>query len=484
VANGSLGEFASTSSAWFVLRACVRACGHAGSACLLKGGAERAWVYRFMPRTPSRGSRMNRACSGALRILLILLWGCPWALAGATDCAPVSVILRHDDYTARSPIEIEKELFAGIERLGASVVVGVVPFFGAAVPPEGSTANLSRDKIALLADYAARDIVELAVHGYRHVDSAIPDSNSEFAGVPAGTQAKWAREAKRAVEAAFGKPARIFIPPWNRHDANTVAAVEAAGYRVLSSSQAQPAAGDAGLLYLPGTLYPQDFAATIDQLLADGQCGGILVVTSHPYDFARDRRLPEFRTGKTIPLRRFLEQLRQRRDTGAIEVVGVGGLLQRHEDLGSTRFSLNQRLRDGGLASRSLLPYRLGLYPPPGIYYEAEDARRWLWHQHAVIVVIYWGTLGVTTAFTLLLARQARKRGRLGLCGVAFALAVVVFTVYRAQGDGGVSFALLCTLAAGMMLGLFLAMAGDHRRAADAVNRSELVDQAEGEAAH
>jgi hypothetical protein len=401
-----------------------------------------------------------RTFVGALGCLLVLSLAIGSGAAGAAECPPISVVLRYDDYTARSPLALERELLAGVERLGSSVIVGVVPFWREANPPENGTAGLSREKIELLADYAARGIAELAVHGYRHLDQALPGAKSEFAGVPSEVQAHWVREAKHAVETAFGRPVAIFVPPWNRHDEHTVAALEAAGYGVLSSSQTQPVLADAALSYLPGTVYPQDFAATIDALRADGQCGGLVVVTSHPYDFELERPLPGFRTGSSISVKRFLEQLRQRAEAGVIDLVGVGDLLRRREDLGALRFSLNHELRYGAIAAHSLLPYRLGLHAPPGVYFDTADARRRLLGQQAVLVLIYGGTLGVAFVGPIRLSRRARTSFPLWLLGLGVVLAVTAAALCRMRAETGVFWALPCALVAGLALGLLVSAAG------------------------
>ncbi len=372
-----------------------------------------------------------RTFVGALGCLLVLSLAIGSGAAGAAECPPISVVLRYDDYTARSPLALERELLAGVERLGSSVIVGVVPFWREANPPENGTAGLSREKIELLADYAARGIAELAVHGYRHLDQALPGAKSEFAGVPSKVQAHWVREAKHAVETAFGRPVAIFVPPWNRHDEHTVAALEAAGYGVLSSSQTQPVLADAALSYLPGTVYPQDFAATIDALRADGQCGGLVVVTSHPYDFELERPLPGFRTCSSMSVKR-----------------------------GALRFSLNHELRYGAIAAHSLLPYRLGLHAPPGVYFDTADARRRLLGQQAVLVLIYGGTLGVAFVGPIRLSRRARTSFPLWLLGLGVVLAVTAAALCRMRAETGVFWALPCALVAGLALGLLVSAAG------------------------
>ncbi len=343
------------------------------------------------------------------------------------------------------------------------IVVGVVPFTRDSIPADDARISLPADKVATLADYASRGVVEIAVHGYRHVDRALRVEKSEFAGVPIDDQGRWLRHAKTAVEVAVGEDVQTFVPPWNRHDEHTIAALARAGYAVLSSADLQPAIAHKRVSYLPGTVYPQEFARVVENLRENDQCEGIVTVVSHPYDFQERSNLPGFRKGKAMPARKFVRQLKKLRDAGSIAVVGIEDLQKRHEDLGYRRYRLNQSLRYGVIERLRLLPERLGLYAQEGIYYSARDAARLLWTRRLLAAAIYGLILSVAISFTARLVRRNLIKSSLIPMTALITSGAAVALFGFSTGELGAKVAALAALIAGSAIGLLLAKIGPIR---------------------
>ncbi len=382
--------------------------------------------------------------------------------AHANACQPLKVVIRYDDYTKNSPIAVEKELFAGIEALRMRMMVGVVPFAGDTLPARGAPSSLPKSKLEILAEYASRGVIEVSLHGFRHVDQALPGVKSEFAGVPESLQTEWLRRGKDALEAALGKTIRVFVPPWNRHDAQTVAALAASGFVLLSSADAEPAVEDSPVRYLPGTVYPQEFSHVVKRLREDGQCEGVVTIVAHPYDFTGRAELPSFRKGGTIAPQEFLGQLEELYEAGMISVVGIEDLIRRKEELGYRRFRLNQALRYGLIERFRLLPARLGLSPSRGIYYEQEEAAKLLLMRRLLASSLY--GLVLLAAFNCALwALRKRAISYLGAFASAAFVTIIVMSV-SPIGSGGAAIPLLATLNGGVLLGVLWARNGSREK--------------------
>jgi len=215
----------------------------------------------------------------------------------------LKVVLRYDDFSAGSRTETERTLFKLAQELGTGVLVGVIPFSPAAgqkqeLPAAEPDLALPPEKLALLKEYAAQKVIEIGIHGFVHADNRAATRASEFAGLPLERQYQMLRTAKAAMESAAGSKARLFIPPFNSYDENTLRALDRAGYTLLSAGAGGPVLDQGGLAYLPGGPYPQRLKAAIVTALARGHTDALVVSTMHPYDFIGSvGSLPEFRRG-------------------------------------------------------------------------------------------------------------------------------------------------------------------------------------------
>lgn len=312
--------------------------------------------------------------------------------SGARSC-PALVVLRYDDVTPHSNSALERELYAHTDRLGATVMVGVVPMLPSARANALRTPASARDvatKIALLKRYARKGVVEIALHGYRHEDTDVMTApRSEFAGVAPAQQRIWVGEAARWMKSTLDIEAWAFIPPWNSYDDSTLSALAENGISVISAARSGPVAGASELAFLPATSYPQRLEQAISEFEQAGDCEALLTVVMHPFDFAGGEDMPNFRRDEQISLPQFFESLAMLKARGRVRFLSAQSLLK-EGTIDSQRFRENVWLADSALISKKLIPRQLFRYPGSRIYYSTEVAQR-IRHKLTITALVYFG---------------------------------------------------------------------------------------------
>jgi hypothetical protein len=200
---------------------------------------------------------------------------------------PVRVVIRFDDCSAQSPLELERRLIAVAHDLGAAVTLGVIPFRaagdvhdprpqrGLALPPE---------KVAVLRQAAAAGAVEVALHGYAHQLHG-PRHLGEFAARPRAEQLQRLRAGRAELENRLEVAVTSFIPPWNGYDQTTLDALEELGLDCLSASLAGPFPARARVGFLPATCGFAGLPDAARAALGQRRLGPVIVVLLHDYDF-------------------------------------------------------------------------------------------------------------------------------------------------------------------------------------------------------
>jgi peptidoglycan/xylan/chitin deacetylase (PgdA/CDA1 family) len=200
----------------------------------------------------------NHASFLASLLVLAVLFSTAQISAAQISAPPAQpekyVIFRDDDVAPKPAI--------GIETLQAVNQVHIdenVPVTLAIIPhptAQGSDAQLFPDDQPVLFgpsfsgapvnelrqepafyDYmrsiATNPLFEFAQHGYTHIDNGLtPGSSnkSEFAGEPFDVQYDAIRQGRNDIEDAFGITPTTFVPPYDRGDLTTLAALRALGF--------------------------------------------------------------------------------------------------------------------------------------------------------------------------------------------------------------------------------------------------------------
>lgn len=334
------------------------------------------------------------------RILIALAFLLPAAVATAAPDQRdrVRILLRYDDYTRDSSVVVEHRLLAGLEQLGAPVLVGVVPFAGVPYPELSAAlpslqANLGPEKIALLRGLSARANAEIALHGFNHrTNFTVNRQPSEFAGLGLDRQRQLLVLGRAALEQAFGSSIRVFIPPYNTFDDSTLRAMEQTGLTVLSAGLTPPIGG-LSLTYVPGTVFPQQMRRAIEAALQLNSGARLIVVVMHPYDFVEsDASMPAFRDLRgQIGVNALLNDIRWAKSQPSVKFVSVSSELAERGDLSAMRVVSNAQLRGSFVRSHVLLPGALASPPLNGVLLPAKEARELFWKESVFALALFAG---------------------------------------------------------------------------------------------
>ena len=196
-------------------------------------------------------------------------------------------------------------------------------------------------------------VVEVALHGYSHqsVSDKYEDGLSEFTGTDFEVQLDKIEKGKAYLERIVGRKIDVFIPPYEAYDANTLKALEQAGFRCLSAGRYGLESDSPGLALIPSTCLIPWLEATIDAAVQTSEKEALIVVLLHDTDFVEvDARRgwishPDFD--------RLVGRLAARDD---VAVITVGQALEIVGDLGKRAVPGIQALQRGVLAAARFHP--------------------------------------------------------------------------------------------------------------------------------
>jgi len=319
----------------------------------------------------------------------------------------LKIILRYDDYSNFTSMEVAESFIDAAKSVGAGVLVGVIPFPyddypdsyvpGTVLPP-----LLSQEKLALLKKHVTDGTIEIAVHGYSHENNVSGGRKSEFSGLPENKQVLLLRMAKESLESATGARIRAFVPPFNQYDATTLKALQDTGFEILSAGMESYSQTDAGLMFLPGTAYIDQLKDVVSSCLSKGHTDAAVVVTVHPYDIVESgEKLPEFRKGRgQVSMQSINDELKQIVKSDAVQPSSIGMLLDSGEDLSIERWKANLRLKMSEITRYRIIPDVFGFYPMAGLYYSRHAAEKMYSNQLWSAAVLYGGLVLVTAIIT------------------------------------------------------------------------------------
>lgn len=229
-----------------------------------------------------------------IHILGICLIGGLLPLLGAScrqiGAGPGSVPLafRYDDFSGKSDTQLEQQIFALLARYDIPCTVAVIPDVcsGAFEDPAGQDLlPLSPAKADILRQGIAAGLIEVAQHGLTHqVQTTDGTRLSEFRDLSYDQQRDRIATGQAMLESAVGAAVRVFVPPWNTYDANTVAALEDLGFACLSGGSTGERPGSATLAFVPESADLDSVMQTVNgkRITNDGVP---VVVLFHAYDF-------------------------------------------------------------------------------------------------------------------------------------------------------------------------------------------------------
>lgn len=210
---------------------------------------------------------------------------------GSKPC--LHVTFRFDDPSAVSDHSLETEILARFRKHAVPLTVAVIPFRNR----EGK-AELERADIPHLITAHDEGLIEVALHGYRHVSNqelgAAPPS--EFVGRGYSEQAEMLRSGRATLEKAFQTEIYGFVPPWNTFDQNTLSAAAQLGFRYIGSGVgAGRAHTPDGVPVVPKTcsMRERDVKRVMKEGIRFSHYGPWAIFVFHPDNFVEFRDSPQ-----------------------------------------------------------------------------------------------------------------------------------------------------------------------------------------------
>ena len=345
----------------------------------------------------------------------------------------VTVVFRYDDYSAKSPLWLERALFEEFAKRKMSLTVGVIPF----VYSDGKNVPLDAQHISVLRKYVKSGVVEMALHGYAHKGVNRYEHN-EFAGVSYAKQWDMICRGKAELTGLCGVVPTTFIPPWNSYDANTLRALNSLGFSTLSAAVGGTTDGLGSVGVLPYTSDLPHLTRSIKIARVLPGRNNVVVALFHQYDFNA--------TGSDVVvsgnrLDRILDDVRSTNDVDVRTLGDVAG--NTHQEFGSVRYSANSHLMNNPLMFRPMpariCPGGFGVYMTAAVAYclFGSICLAAVMTGNGLRLAVYqcsrrnrrftsWAS-GVVTALCVLLVMYGLRDGRLDITGYAIGLFAVGF---------------------------------------------------------
>ena len=403
----------------------------------------------------------------------------------------VTVVFRLDDYSSRSPTDLETRLIDAFRRHHVPLTVGVVPFIVSRSvydPSPQEPSSFSAAKIAVLKEAVEDGTVEVALHGTSHQTArgasvgrfvrAYWPYDTEFRGVRRDVQAEKIARGRTFLEEAFHTRVDTFIPPWNSYDRNLLRCLETQGFRSLSAGRWGPLDVSSPLKWLPATSNLSGVRNAVRAARIGKDPEPLIVVLIHPSDFRRPGRVdggPD-----TRGLEEVLAWISSQRD---VRTLSIRQAAERVSDLSARRFFWNRTAFLWEITPRFM--ERLFPRAERSLYLSPPAARAIKVRLSLLLSLSGFGTLALSAALASRAGTALFSRFRallvvsaLGapLLGGLVLLALLPQRALRAEG--ALASALLAGGCAGIWRSAFRLLVGERRPAAAV--RGRVLREGEG----
>ena len=205
----------------------------------------------------------------------------------------IRVLLRMDDSgygrgrsedhgSPSSEVKVTNRVAEIVAKHSAKLTIGVVPSIHDGHPWLPSYLPLSScpEEINILRNWTNDGCVELAQHGCAH--RSHQGQRSEFTGRSFEDQFLAIKKGKEELETALSMPIPFFIPPWNKHDHNTLLALERLGFTAISASQNDSANLD--IVYIRATTDIANASGRVSEAI-ERELPALIVIVFHAWEF-------------------------------------------------------------------------------------------------------------------------------------------------------------------------------------------------------
>jgi peptidoglycan/xylan/chitin deacetylase (PgdA/CDA1 family) len=209
----------------------------------------------------------------------------------------IRVAIRFDDPSRNSNRQVEHGLIAALRQQKLPATFAVIPYS----PQDNQFVPLTVDAVPHLISAADDEVIEIALHGYRHQrhESADKSIKSEFVGRTIDEQMEMIHAGLSQLEQVFGRRLSGFVPPFLSFDQNTVLCLEKMGFSYLSAGWNVHRSDCVAIL--PRTCNVFDIVKNVHALRMS-KLDGVIIGVLHHYDFKEDggseatRTLADFST--------------------------------------------------------------------------------------------------------------------------------------------------------------------------------------------
>lgn len=251
--------------------------------------------------------------------------------AAVSNYSALKIVFRLDDVTFQTD-GLQDSIIDIFINNQIPLTLGVIPFDKDGLPePISATGKSDFERIKLLA---RNNKLEIAMHGFNH----IKNTSSEFYNLPITRQNVLIKKGKEYLDSLFESNLITFIPPWNSYDSNTLNSLVLNKFRIISADRYGLSSSEF-IQYIPCTYL--GLALLQNVIESNTYRSGIMVILLHTYDF--NNKGP----GKRHAFLNELNQVLHFINTNSIQCFTFRQLLVDGENLGRSRYLLNQRSTSG-----------------------------------------------------------------------------------------------------------------------------------------
>jgi hypothetical protein len=224
---------------------------------------------------------MRKPCP-ALWVICLLLASASCALARTV------VVFRYDDFVgnqvndpgfgkSEKRFEADKTAFAAFTQRAIPFTVAVIPYakFDGQAPEGPLTGDAGR--MALIRGAIKSGLCEPALHSL-----AVDDHDVHYLRLTYDEELAKVQRGKSDLEAWFGRPVQVLIPPEHIYDEPALRAIRDAGFTIFSGGPGPAYIKD--MAYLPAC-WPGPIPVEVVRKIASYPEDSLIVVMLHPFDF-------------------------------------------------------------------------------------------------------------------------------------------------------------------------------------------------------
>ena len=194
----------------------------------------------------------------------------------------VKVVFRYDDFLLK-PSPLNDSILIVFSKYKVPLCIGIVPF-----DTSGNFLNrLDSNQLSFLRSRISRGEVEVALHGFNHRNHLRPGrfakpTYSEWAGVSYNEQLRKLSSGKKILDSVLCTEIKVFVPPFNTYDDNTLRALEDLGFEIISGNR-QGSSNGRSIQFMPSTY--EDFSSLPEIIKKNRDKDVSVIVYFHPYTF-------------------------------------------------------------------------------------------------------------------------------------------------------------------------------------------------------